>query len=163
MLDLGARAVRPGVTTDEIDRVVHEACVERDCYPSPLNYFHFPKSCCTSVNEVICHGIPDLRELQDGDICNSEPALPLLIIQHTLSLPSLPLSHCLVDVTVFYGGFHGDLNETLFVGKVEEADRHLVQTAYDCMMKSIEIGTHTDMIMIYTQLCVTVSLCFYWQ
>ena len=71
VLDVGARAVRPGITTDEIDRLVHEACMERDCYPSPLNYYHFPKSCCTSVNEVICHGIPDTRELQDGDICNS--------------------------------------------------------------------------------------------
>lgn len=114
VLDVGARAVRPGVTTDEIDRLVHEACVERDCYPSPLNYFHFPKSCCTSVNEVICHGIPDTRELQDGDICN-------------------------IDVTVYYGGFHGDLNETLFVGEVDETSRHLVQTAYNCMMKAIEI------------------------
>lgn len=53
-----------GVTTDEIDRIVHEACIERECYPSPLNYHNFPKSCCTSVNEVICHGIPDLRPLQ---------------------------------------------------------------------------------------------------
>jgi methionyl aminopeptidase len=114
VLDVGARAVRPGVTTDEIDRLVHEACIERDCYPSPLNYYHFPKSCCTSVNEVICHGIPDTRELQDGDICN-------------------------IDVTVYYSGFHGDLNETMFVGEVDEASRQLVQTAYDCMMKAIEI------------------------
>lgn len=53
-----------GVTTDEIDRVVHEACIERECYPSPLNYHNFPNSCCTSVNEVICHGIPDTRPLQ---------------------------------------------------------------------------------------------------
>jgi len=59
-----------GVTTDEIDRIVHEACVDRECYPSPLNYYEFPRSCCTSVNEVICHGIPDLRQLSDGDICN---------------------------------------------------------------------------------------------
>lgn len=61
-----------GVTTDEIDRVVHEAAVERECYPSPLNYHGFPKSCCTSINEVICHGIPDMRPLQNGDICNSK-------------------------------------------------------------------------------------------
>lgn len=53
-----------GVTTEDIDRIVHEACVERECYPSPLNYHNFPNSCCTSVNEVICHGIPDLRPLQ---------------------------------------------------------------------------------------------------
>lgn len=61
VLDEAARAVRPGVTTDEIDRVVHEATVERGAYPSPLNYYSFPKSVCTSVNEVVCHGIPDAR------------------------------------------------------------------------------------------------------
>jgi methionyl aminopeptidase len=70
VLDEAAAAVAAGVTTDEIDRVVHEATVDRDCYPSPLNYYQFPKSCCTSVNEVICHGIPDMRPLQAGDICN---------------------------------------------------------------------------------------------
>ena len=66
VLDMAAKALRPGVTTDEIDRIVHEACIERDCYPSPLNYYNFPKSVCTSINEVICHGIPDYREIQDG-------------------------------------------------------------------------------------------------
>lgn len=64
VLDEAAKAIAVGVTTDEIDRVVHEAAIERDCYPSPLNYYNFPKSCCTSVNEVICHGIPDLRPLE---------------------------------------------------------------------------------------------------
>lgn len=64
VLDEAANAIDIGVTTDEVDRVVHEACIERDCYPSPLNYYNFPKSCCTSVNEVICHGIPDLRPLE---------------------------------------------------------------------------------------------------
>lgn len=63
VLDEAAKAVGVGVTTDEIDRVVHEACLERDCYPSPMNYYNFPASCCTSVNEVICHGIPDTRPL----------------------------------------------------------------------------------------------------
>ena len=67
---IAGKMTKVGVTTDEIDRVVHEAIVERDCYPSPLNYKTFPKSCCTSVNEVICHGIPDARELKDGDIVN---------------------------------------------------------------------------------------------
>jgi methionyl aminopeptidase len=66
VLDVAGKALRPGVSTDEIDRIVHEACMERDCYPSPLNYYNFPKSVCTSVNEVICHGIPDYREIQDG-------------------------------------------------------------------------------------------------
>ena len=70
VLDEGARAIAPGVPTDEIDRVVHEACIERECYPSPLGYYKFPKSCCTSVNEVICHGIPDMRILENGDLCN---------------------------------------------------------------------------------------------
>lgn len=64
VLDEAAKAIAVGVTTDEIDRIVHEACIERDCYPSPLNYYNFPKSCCTSVNEVICHGIPDTRPLE---------------------------------------------------------------------------------------------------
>ncbi|KAG8226286.1 hypothetical protein J437_LFUL002725 [Ladona fulva] len=72
VLDEAAKVMGVGVTTDEVDRVVHEACIERECYPSPLNYYEFPRSCCTSVNEVICHGIPDLRPLQDGDICNGE-------------------------------------------------------------------------------------------
>jgi methionyl aminopeptidase len=69
VLDVAGKAIRPGVTTDEIDRVVHEAGIERDCYLSPLNYYNFPKSVCTSVNEVICHGIPDYREIQDGGKC----------------------------------------------------------------------------------------------
>lgn len=64
VLDEAAKAIDIGVTTDEVDRVVHEACIERDCYPSPMNYYNFPASCCTSVNEVICHGIPDTRPLQ---------------------------------------------------------------------------------------------------
>lgn len=64
VLDEAGKIIDVGVTTDEIDRIVHEASIERDCYPSPLNYYNFPKSCCTSVNEVICHGIPDTRALQ---------------------------------------------------------------------------------------------------
>ncbi|KAL5484644.1 hypothetical protein EMCRGX_G021174 [Ephydatia muelleri] len=115
VLDVAAAAVKPGVTGDEIDRIVHEACIERNCYPSPLNYVNFPKSCCISVNEVICHGIPDKRELEDGDICN-------------------------VDISVYYNGYHGDANETFFVGKsVDDASRRLVKAAYECMMKGIAI------------------------
>lgn len=72
VLEEAANVIEVGVTTDEIDRIVHEACIERECYPSPLNYYQFPRSCCTSVNEVICHGIPDLRPLADGDICNGK-------------------------------------------------------------------------------------------
>ncbi|KAJ8670675.1 hypothetical protein QAD02_001934 [Eretmocerus hayati] len=114
VLDEAAKACDVGVTTAEIDRVVHEACIERDCYPSPLNYYQFPASCCTSVNEVICHGIPDQRPLNDGDICN-------------------------VDITVYHNGFHGDLNETFFVGNVKPEVKKLVQVTYECLSKAIEI------------------------
>ncbi|XP_005357489.1 methionine aminopeptidase 1 [Microtus ochrogaster] len=68
VLDIAAGMIKAGVTTEEIDHAVHLACIARNCYPSPLNYYNFPKSCCTSVNEVICHGIPDRRPLQEGDI-----------------------------------------------------------------------------------------------
>lgn len=114
VLDEAAKVIDVGVTTDEIDRVVHEACVERECYPSPLNYIQFPRSCCTSVNEVICHGIPDLRPLKQWDICN-------------------------VDVTVYHRGFHGDLNETFFVGEPKPEAKKLVQTTWECLQKAIEI------------------------
>ncbi|XP_077986323.1 methionine aminopeptidase 1-like [Glandiceps talaboti] len=113
VLDIGARALGIGVTADEIDRVVHEACIERNCYPSPLNYYNFPKSCCTSVNEVICHGIPDKRPLEDGDIVN-------------------------IDVTVYHNGYHGDLNETFFVGNVAERSKRLVRVTHECLMHAIE-------------------------
>jgi methionyl aminopeptidase len=113
VLDIAGKALRPGVTTDEIDRIVHEACIERDVYPSPLNYYNFPKSVCTSVNEVICHGIPDYREIQDGDIVN-------------------------IDVTTFNkGGFHGDLNETFTVGNADEDSKKLVKTAFDCLKNAL--------------------------
>ncbi|KAL8128762.1 LOW QUALITY PROTEIN: hypothetical protein V2J09_017917 [Rumex salicifolius] len=115
VLDAAARIIRPGITTDEIDRVVHEATVSAGAYPSPLNYHFFPKSCCTSVNEVICHGIPDSRKLEDGDIVN-------------------------VDVTVCYKGVHGDLNETYFVGNVDETSRKLVQCTYECLEKVISVA-----------------------
>lgn len=83
-------------------------------YPSPLNYHSFPKSVCTSVNEVICHGIPDARELVEGDIVN-------------------------VDVTAFLNGFHGDLNETFLVGECDEESKKLVRVAYECLHKAIEL------------------------
>jgi len=114
ILEEASNAVAVGVTTDEIDRIVHEACVIRECYPSPLNYYEFPKSCCTSINEVICHGIPDLRPLKDGDICN-------------------------IDITAYHRGFHGDLNETVFVGEVSESAKKLVQVTWECLEKAIDI------------------------
>jgi methionyl aminopeptidase len=85
-------------------------------YPSPLNYCHFPKSFCSSVNEIICHGIPDKRPLQDGDIVN-------------------------LDISLYHGGFHGDLNETYYVGDKAKADPEtvrVVETARECLQKSID-------------------------
>ncbi|GFZ45727.1 aspartyl aminopeptidase [Saitozyma sp. JCM 24511] len=103
VLDILASHIRPGITTDELDAICHEECIKRNAYPSPLNYNKFPKSVCTSVNEVICHGIPDQRPLVEGDIIN-------------------------LDVTLYYGGFHGDLNATYPVGKVDQESADLMAT-----------------------------------
>jgi len=112
VLDEGGKVCRVGNTTDEIDRVIHEACMERDCYPSPLNYYNFPKSVCTSINEIICHGIPDYREIQDGDICN-------------------------IDVTTYVKGMHGDLNETFMCGNVDKEGTKLVECAFNCLAAAL--------------------------
>jgi methionyl aminopeptidase len=104
----GARALRPGVTTDAVDAIVHDAYLARGGYPSTLNYHGFPKSLCTSVNEVILHGIPDSRPLEDGDIVN-------------------------LDVTIFLDGVHGDCSATFLVGKVDEASRRLVHVTREAM------------------------------
>ena len=77
----GAMA-KPGVTTDDIDRAVHQMCIDNHAYPSPLNYGRFPKSVCTSVNECICHGIPDSRALRDGDIVNIDVTVFLEVSKH---------------------------------------------------------------------------------
>ncbi|KAJ5500244.1 hypothetical protein N7453_009295 [Penicillium expansum] len=117
VLDAAARELKPGVTTDYIDEVVHKACIERDSYPSPLNYMNFPKSVCTSVNETICHGIPDQRPLQDGDIVN-------------------------IDVTLYHKGFHGDINETYYVGDKALANPdavRVVETSRECLDQSIDL------------------------
>lgn len=114
VLDEASKIIAPGITTDDIDRLVHQECVKRNCYPSPLNYHGFPKSCCTSVNEIICHGIPDGYKLKDGDIVN-------------------------VDVTVYHNGYHGDLNETFLVGKVDEESLRLVKCTYDALMGAIAL------------------------
>jgi methionyl aminopeptidase len=112
VLMLVGAEVGPGVTTDHLDRVGHQATVERGAYPSPLNYRRYPKSLCTSVNEVICHGIPDSRELVDGDIVN-------------------------VDVTVYVDGVHGDTNATFLVGDVDEGSRRLVRETREAMYQGI--------------------------
>ncbi|KAF8681484.1 Methionine aminopeptidase [Rhizoctonia solani] len=114
VLDIAAAAVRPGITTDEIDAIVHEETIKRGAYPSPLNYREFPKSVCTSVNEVICHGIPDQRKLEEGDIVN-------------------------LDVTLCYKGFHGDLNETYPVGQISEESKKLIRTTRQCLDAAIAI------------------------
>ena len=108
-----ADAVKVGMTTDELDRICHEACIARGGYPSPLDYKGFPKSLCTSVNEVICHGIPDDRTLLDGDIVNC-------------------------DVTIFLHGVHGDCNATFLVGDVDDEGRRLVQVTKEALWKGID-------------------------
>jgi methionyl aminopeptidase len=106
-------AVEVGMTTDELDRICHDACIARGGYPSPLHYKGFPKSLCTSVNEVICHGIPDDRRLLDGDIVNC-------------------------DVTIYLNGVHGDCNATFFVGDVDDEGRRLVQVTKEALWKGID-------------------------
>ena len=113
VLELIGKAARPGVTTDELDRIAHEAAIERNAYPSTLNYHGYPKSLCTSVNEVICHGIPDSRPLEDGDIVN-------------------------LDVTLYLDGMHGDCSATFLIGQVDEKAKKLVQVTRECMMRGIE-------------------------
>ena len=112
-LAAGGEAVRPGVTTDEVDRVVHEYLVEHRAYPSTLGYRGFPKSCCTSLNEVICHGIPDTTVIADGDIVN-------------------------IDVTAYLGGVHGDTNATFLAGDVAEEDRLLVERTHEALSRAIK-------------------------
>jgi len=114
VLDIAGKAAQVGITTDEIDKIVHNATIDRGAYPSPLNYRGFPKSCCTSVNEVICHGIPDSRQLQNGDILN-------------------------IDITVYYDGYHGDVNETYLIGDVNDDTKKLVNTTYEALEKAIDI------------------------
>jgi methionyl aminopeptidase len=114
VLDIAGAAIKPGITTDQLDKIVLVEAIKRNAYPSPLNYRGFPKSCCTSVNEVICHGIPDLRPLKEGDIVN-------------------------IDVTLYYDGFHGDLNETFVVGQVDEDSKQLIQITKESMMEAIKI------------------------
>ncbi len=110
---LAGEHCQPGATTDEIDRVVHEFLVDHGAYPSTLGYKGFPKSCCTSLNEVICHGIPDSTMIEDGDIIN-------------------------VDVTAFINGVHGDTDATFCVGNVSEEARLLVERTREATMRGIK-------------------------
>jgi methionyl aminopeptidase len=106
-------AICPGVTTDELDAVAHEFLLANGAYPSTLGYRGFPKSCCTSLNEVICHGIPDDTVLQDGDIVN-------------------------IDITAFIGGVHGDTDATYLVGEVDEESRLLVERTRESLTRAIK-------------------------
>jgi methionyl aminopeptidase len=112
-LQEGGKAVKPGATTDDIDAVVHEFLLDHHAYPSTLGYRRFPKSCCTSLNEVICHGIPDTTRIEDGDIVN-------------------------IDVTAFIGGVHGDTNATFLAGDVDEEVRLLVERTHEATMRAIK-------------------------
>ena len=113
VLRLSGEFLRPGITTDEVDEYTHNLFIERGAYPSTLNYHGYPKSLCTSANEVICHGIPDSRVVRDGDIMN-------------------------LDVTGFIGGVHGDTNATFLIGEVSDEHRRLVRVTEECMWLGIE-------------------------
>jgi methionyl aminopeptidase len=108
-----AAHIAPGVTTDELDRIGHEFLVDHGAYPSTLGYKGFPKSLCTSINEVICHGIPDSTELHDGDIIN-------------------------IDITAYVGGVHGDTDATYLCGDVDETSRLLVERTHEALMRAIK-------------------------
>jgi len=112
-LDMLVPHVRPGVETGEIDRIAHEFVMDHGAVPAPLNYRGFPKSICTSINHVVCHGIPGARRLVEGDILN-------------------------VDVTVILGGWHGDTSRMFLIGDVSVKARRLVDVTYDAMWKGIE-------------------------
>jgi len=112
-LDVAGAAVAPGVTTDELDRIAHEFLCDHGAYPSTLGYKGFPKSCCTSLNEVICHGIPDSTVIQDGDIVN-------------------------IDITAYIHGVHGDTNATFLAGNVAQENRLLVERTHEATMRAIK-------------------------
>jgi methionyl aminopeptidase len=108
-----AKRIEPGVTTDELDRIGHEFLCDHGAYPSTLGYKGFPKSLCTSVNEVICHGIPDTTVLSDGDIVN-------------------------IDITAYIDGVHGDTDATYPVGDVDDESRLLIERTHAAMMRGIK-------------------------
>ncbi|MBG9289823.1 type I methionyl aminopeptidase [Corynebacterium diphtheriae] len=111
-LHVAGAAVAPGVTTDEIDRIAHEYMCDHGAYPSCLGYRGFTKSSCVSLNEIVCHGIPDTTVIQDGDIVN-------------------------IDITAYKNGVHGDTNATFLAGNVSEEHRLLVERTYEATMRGI--------------------------
>lgn len=113
-LEYAGTFVKPGTTTDEIDKAVHKMITSAGAYPSPLGYKGFPKSICTSVNECAFHGIPDFRPLEDGDIIN-------------------------IDVTVFLNGYHADTSKTFLCGNVDDIARQLVKVTEECLLRAIAV------------------------
>lgn len=111
-IELVGQNAKPGVSTDELDRIAHEFLIAQGAYPSTLGYRGYPKSICSSVNEVICHGIPDDTVLEDGDIVN-------------------------IDITAYLDGFHGDSNKTFLVGNVSTEVSDLVERTHEAMMRGI--------------------------
>lgn len=144
ILNLTAKKLKVGITTDNIDEIVHQLCIDNNVYPSPLGYLGYPKSVCTSINNVACHGIPDSRPLQDSDIIN-------------------------IDVTVYANGYHGDVSETYLIGNVDDRGRKLVDTTRQCLMESIvlcrpgarfgEIGRRISDIASAAGFCVIPDFC----
>lgn len=112
-IELVGSHAKPGVTTDELDRIGHEFLISQGAYPSTLGYRGYPKSLCSSINEVICHGIPDDTVLQEGDIVN-------------------------IDITAFKNGFHGDSNQTFMVGEVRDEVKTLVERTREALMRGID-------------------------
>lgn len=112
-IDAVGDAIRPGITTDELDRIGHEFLIANDAYPSTLGYRGFPKSLCSSINEVVCHGIPDDTVLLDGDIIN-------------------------IDITAFTNGMHGDTNRTFLVGEVDPEVVALVERTQEALRRGIK-------------------------
>jgi len=113
-LDVITPMVKPGTTTETLDKLCHDFIVERQAIPAPLNYRGFPKSICTSINHVVCHGIPGERKLAEGDIVN-------------------------IDVTVILDGWHGDTSRMFFVGKPSLKAQRLVEATYRAMMAGIKV------------------------
>ena len=113
-LDEIGKIIKPGITTDEIDKICYQFINDNKAYSAPLFYRGFPKSCCTSTNHVVCHGIPSDKILKDGDIVN-------------------------VDVTAFKGGWHGDTSRMFEIGEVSVKAKKLINTTHEAMMKAIQI------------------------
>ena len=115
VLEMIGAHVKPGVTTNELDRLCHDYIVNvQQAIPAPLNYKGFPKSICTSINDVVCHGIPNDKALKNGDIIN-------------------------IDVTVIKDGYHGDTSKMFYVGDVPEWAKRLCEVTQECLYKKITL------------------------